>query len=828
MKEPTYYLSKGELGSALVAATAQMVKSYEETHESFNVLDTFLSSATGQLEGDTWDAVFSNLGSYADCLQYAEKLEQIITEANQEYTKILEDFLGTDDSLNSDDLPVLIAEKEAIENEIARLEAENAQLALVPEIIMECVGYDENDNPVYDWVRNPAYDAAQDKIAENNTRIETELLPDLNEHNRKIDKIYELRLLMAELDKRLDAVKEKVDNYLDRISDLMNSITEKWYTKPSDEVLRDEYDNLETYEGRMNYIYDKLTQVYGYSEWGAKAIIAHMIKENGTLEADRFQGGGGPNAGYGLIQWEYQKYGGWSNRAQKMEDWCSEMGLDHTTIDGQLAYLDYEIPQIAKYYNVNLYQELQNATEDDYLGVGTRFGTYIIGCYSGSSYNRLEDGNTKYKLFPIIDNREKVPDMLASASTPKLDSVGTGSLAAALGTESTTGEFSSLATAGAGAAATVAQATASKTSKNPFEDYKLAPDGTPIPGAKSDPVVWPEGSVNPDGTPMTSAQLQERNNPSAKSEEIDPSNFVTIPGYGTTDGKGHLVTEEYHLNSDDARRAAEEQAAKDAAIDRALAMGKEAVAKEAQGMSADQIGNEALHPELVQNSPIKPGMTDEEAALAIGAEAIKNEQAGMSADEIAEIATARSQEHNQNKDNLSWKDSDKSLKDYFGIDKTKDEVPPPTEPPADNTPPGGGDSGGAIPQRNNKPKVEEPIEEEPEQIVSEVVTPAEPTTNSNYGYKQETTITPKSEEIKIESQKVELPDETPTIVEETPIITDLAANQSAAKNNNDWVKKILAGAGVSAAAAGAIGIPLYDANKKKKERDSEKEKENNS
>lgn len=399
MNDSTYYMDAGEIASTEGKVDSSINDSSHNISNTQEVLNGFLDDSLSKLTGEAWDAVRDDLKTYSDCLEYAQQLNNLVLQANEEYFQTIQKFLEPDTDLNTADLPKFESEKAQLESEIAALKAENAELEKIPKTITVQDGVDENGNPIMKEVPNPAYIAGQQKIAENNNRIETILQPELDEKIRLINKINEfLNVVLPELDKKLDEVAAKVNEFKSKVQDIALAVA-----TDSDKV--NKYD-METKEGRLCYIYDQLTQKYGYSEWGAKAIIAHMQRENGEFKADRFQGDNGPNAGYGLIQWEYAKYGGWSNRAQEMEDWCKANGLDHTTIDGQLAYLDYEIQEMDQAYHINLHEELKTATEGDYLGVGTRFGTYMIGKPAGNSYNRLQDGNTKYKLFPIIDNRE--------------------------------------------------------------------------------------------------------------------------------------------------------------------------------------------------------------------------------------------------------------------------------------------------------------------------------------------------------------------------------------------------------------------------------------
>ena len=409
----TYYMDSSEIASSENKINSSLNDSSSLMTTTQETLNGFLDSSLSKLTGEAWDAVRDDLKTYSDCLEYAQQLNNLVLQANEEYFQTIQKFLEPDMNLNTADLPKFEADKAQLEAEIKSLEAENTELAKVPKTIIVQDGVDENGNPIMKEVPNPAYAEAQQKIADNNARIENVLKPELNEKIRLINKINEFtNVILPALDKKLDEVAAKVNEFKQKIQEIALAVGDDG-TAPT------KYD-MDTKEGRMVYIYDQLTQKYGFSEWGAKAIIAHMYRENGEFIADRFQGGGGPNAGYGLIQWEYAKYGGWTNRAQDMEEWCAANGFDHKTIDGQLAFLNYDIETRAASYNSNLYEELKTATADDYIGVGTRFGTYIIGNPNATnSYNRLQDGYVKYTLFPFIDNRNTTPS-LTLPETPEL------------------------------------------------------------------------------------------------------------------------------------------------------------------------------------------------------------------------------------------------------------------------------------------------------------------------------------------------------------------------------------------------------------------------
>jgi len=88
-----------------------------------------------------------------------------------------------------------------------------------------------------------------------------------------------------------------------------------------------------------NIIYSYLTGAYGYNKAAACAILANIRYESNFI----------PDSGdtyYGLFQW-----GG--SRQTNLFSFCQNNGLDATSIEGQLEYLDYEMT--SSYPNVKNY-----------------------------------------------------------------------------------------------------------------------------------------------------------------------------------------------------------------------------------------------------------------------------------------------------------------------------------------------------------------------------------------------------------------------------------------------------------------------------------------
>lgn len=87
-----------------------------------------------------------------------------------------------------------------------------------------------------------------------------------------------------------------------------------------------------SYSENADYIFEVLTRKLGYSEAAACGIMANIRCES-TFNPHAWNAGGGS---YGLCQWTGGRYG-------RLQSWCRSNGYDYTTIDGQLAYLEYEL-----------------------------------------------------------------------------------------------------------------------------------------------------------------------------------------------------------------------------------------------------------------------------------------------------------------------------------------------------------------------------------------------------------------------------------------------------------------------------------------------------
>ncbi len=407
MNGDTYYMSASEIASATQQYTSSLQSSLAGVNGVLNEVDSFINGSSAELQGSAWDTVRDHIGTYRDTIDSLRGLNQEIDSGMESALKIVQDFLEPDSDLNTADLPKFEAEKARLEQEIQNLEQQNAELAKV-----ECEPLPCDDGSGGSCGEDcSARDAAQAQIQQNNIQIRDVLQPQLDEANRLIDKINKfVNEILPKVNAKLQELYDKVADFNQKVNDLVTSL-------PEGSSIRDKYEqqtrtyDLNTIEGRFLKIYDELTEKGGYSEWGAKAIIASMYGTNGLLLPDRFQGDNPNLPGYGLCQWEYAKNGGSVDTAQKMEDWCKANGYDHTTIEGQCAWIHHWLPILSEGYHIdNLNDYLSTGGEEDYYKMANMFSVYHQGTQGveGKGYYRAMNKDLWDKFFPLIEQRESL------------------------------------------------------------------------------------------------------------------------------------------------------------------------------------------------------------------------------------------------------------------------------------------------------------------------------------------------------------------------------------------------------------------------------------
>jgi len=103
-------------------------------------------------------------------------------------------------------------------------------------------------------------------------------------------------------------------------------------------------------------IFEYLVNTAGFSVAAACGILANIYVESGfNCNAKGDYDSSGNYTSYGLCQWH-------SSRFTSLKNYCSSNGLDYTTVEGQLAYLMYELQTSA--YKTKVYDRLMSVSDD--------------------------------------------------------------------------------------------------------------------------------------------------------------------------------------------------------------------------------------------------------------------------------------------------------------------------------------------------------------------------------------------------------------------------------------------------------------------------------
>ena len=134
-----------------------------------------------------------------------------------------------------------------------------------------------------------------------------------------------------------------------------------------------------SYSTNADYIFDCLTKKLGYNEAAACGIMANIRCES-TFNPHAWNAGGGS---YGLCQWTGGRYG-------RLQSWCRSNGYDYTTIDGQLAYLEYELKNY--YSGVEAYLRSVPNTADGAYDAGQYYCYHFEAPASRGSVSHYRGG----------------------------------------------------------------------------------------------------------------------------------------------------------------------------------------------------------------------------------------------------------------------------------------------------------------------------------------------------------------------------------------------------------------------------------------------------
>ena len=103
---------------------------------------------------------------------------------------------------------------------------------------------------------------------------------------------------------------------------------------------------------QITYLF--LTRVMGYNTAAAVGVMSNIKHESGYKPVSN----GDSGTSYGICQWH-------AGRKTNLINWCTENGLDYNTVEGQLRFLQYELP--TRYPSVDSYiRQVENTADGAY------------------------------------------------------------------------------------------------------------------------------------------------------------------------------------------------------------------------------------------------------------------------------------------------------------------------------------------------------------------------------------------------------------------------------------------------------------------------------
>lgn len=130
---------------------------------------------------------------------------------------------------------------------------------------------------------------------------------------------------------------------------------------------------IQTSNENVQYIYTYLTTQMGFNGAAACGILANIEYESGFNPNSI----GDEGTSYGICQWHAGRY-------RALKTFCEQNGYFYTTLDGQLAYLNYELT--TKYPSI--YEYMLNVTDDTY-------GAYQAAAYWCKYFEIPADADNK-------------------------------------------------------------------------------------------------------------------------------------------------------------------------------------------------------------------------------------------------------------------------------------------------------------------------------------------------------------------------------------------------------------------------------------------------
>ena len=346
--ERTGNISTNDIDVTLSSLKTNLNTYKTEATNTKNQISSFQSMYGSVLKGAIWDQVNNQLDLFDNVLQQQTATIENITKAVEEAFNELKAYMSPYDSLDDSKIPEIEQQiddaKASIEALKASIEAEKAKGHY------EYSEDDEGNRTEY-WVSDTDWEKINGWLVEIDnyqTEIEVTLQP-------LLDKLKGLAEAVATAERKInEAIIDSYNNYGQKLEGLYNQVSGNTFKfnsyNPSllETASTKNYD-LTTFEGRVNYIYNQLTEVYGYSDAAARAIMANMANEHSDMDPESGRG----TYYIGLCTWE-------GDRDDKLKDWCNEKGYDPYSIDGQLAFMQHELTSSGyKWYDL-VYEKLMD------------------------------------------------------------------------------------------------------------------------------------------------------------------------------------------------------------------------------------------------------------------------------------------------------------------------------------------------------------------------------------------------------------------------------------------------------------------------------------
>ena len=135
-------------------------------------------------------------------------------------------------------------------------------------------------------------------------------------------------------------------------------------------------------------IYAFLTGDMGLNRAAAMGVMANIYYESGYRPVINGDGG----TSFGICQWH-------AGRKTNLISWCNDNGLDYTTLEGQLKFLQYELP--SRYPSVNSYIRQVENTADGAYDAAYYFCFNFEAPANRTSQSTKRGNYAKNTLFPM-------------------------------------------------------------------------------------------------------------------------------------------------------------------------------------------------------------------------------------------------------------------------------------------------------------------------------------------------------------------------------------------------------------------------------------------